>query len=110
MAQSDNSRKSNIRPKLSLRITASILLPCQLFVTFPIGLPTLLAAGEREIPPQENKGPDQAASIPAIHPNHTVHETPAPGPFSHFSSEPTSDEISTVRVFEEPLIFVGHQP
>jgi RHS repeat-associated protein len=111
MAQShDSRRKYNVRPKLSLRITATILLPCQVFVMLPVSISSLLAASGSDTFQKGNKGPDQTTLIPAIQPNRTVPKTTVPNPFSHFSSEPTSDEISAARVFEEPLIFVGNQP
>lgn len=102
--------KRNTLLPLPLRVISGVTALAQILT----GAPVHLCA--------QDAAPASAASLPQGAPtvartvaqeiavNRTIPKTTTPSQSPHFSSEPTDDEISAARVFEEPLIPTKGQP
>jgi RHS repeat-associated protein len=102
--------KRNTLLPLPLRVISGVTALAQILT----GAPVHLCA--------QDAAPASAASLPQGAPtvartvaqeiavNRTIPKTTAATQFPHFSSEPTDNEISAARVFEEPLIPTKGQP
>lgn len=87
---------------LFTRSMSWILVTTQVFLAVPIA----------SAAPKEEKKPKPEAPAtpppPAVKVNRTVPKVTPPPEAPHFSKEPTDEEIFRARVFEEPLVPLGH--
>jgi RHS repeat-associated protein len=104
-SESHRSRRVGLPRRPVLKVTTWMALIAQLAV----GVPTRLLAREvrqvnatRPVPT-----PTPPPPTPAVHVNRTVPKVSSPSARPTFSADPTDAEITSARVFGEPLITIG---